>query len=223
MSKILQIAMAQLGVKEIKGREHTEQILNYSKEIGMSWVSEDETPWCSIFVNWVCKNAGAPMSKKANARSWVNVGTSTNDPRPGDVIVFWRESPTSWKGHVGFFIGFSADNTLVFCLGGNQGDSVSINAYSKDKVLRYQQIDVEPDNLGAPKGVLKKGSSGKEVFRLQILLNRFGYPCGDPDSRFGPKTESALKVFQADSGIAITGEYRKQSKTAFEEILNSTA
>lgn len=215
--------MREMGVKEVVGKAHNDRILDYAKEIGMGWVNDDETPWCSIFVNWVCKEAGADMSAKANARSWVNVGITTDEPHPGDVVVFWRESPTSWKGHVGFFLGFSSDLSLVFCLGGNQGNAVGINAYASDKVLRFQRVTKTEIEKKIPKGILKRGSRGKEVFQLQILLNHLGYNCGDPDEIFGGKTENALKLFQADHRITVDGSYKKADKTAIDERLNSTA
>jgi hypothetical protein len=37
------------------------------------------------------------------------VGTKVAYPEPGDIVVFWRESPQSWKGHVGIFTGISFD------------------------------------------------------------------------------------------------------------------
>lgn len=223
MSQLIEIAMKEMGVKEIVGKTHNNRILTYAKDIGMGWINDDETPWCSIFVNWVCKEAGVEMSSKPNARSWVKVGTTTKDPSPGDVVIFWRESPTSWKGHVGFFLGFSSDLSHVFCLGGNQGNAVGINAYASDKVLRFQRVTEKKIEKKIPKGILKRGSRGTEVFQLQILLNHLGYNCGDPDGIFGGKTENALKFFQADQRIAVDGTYSKADITAFDERMNSTA
>ncbi len=50
------------------------------------------------------------------------LGLPIDIPEFGDVVVFWRERRDSWKGHVGFFHGFSQDGTRVYCLGGNQGN-----------------------------------------------------------------------------------------------------
>ena len=86
------------------GGKTTQGFLQYFSEIGHSWVKDDETAWCSAFANWVCKKAGAARSGKLNARSWLKVGIQTHHPQKGDIVVFWRESPQSWKGHVAFFI-----------------------------------------------------------------------------------------------------------------------
>lgn len=116
---ILKIAASQLGTKEIRGSEDNPQIVKYSEESGITGIHNDEIPWCSAFVNWCAKQAKLPMSGKADARSWINIGISTQIPEPGDIVVFWRESLHSWKGHVGIFLGFNKNATRVFCLGGN--------------------------------------------------------------------------------------------------------
>lgn len=85
MDKILQIAVAELGQKEITGPQYNPTIINYAKEAGFTWVDDDETPWCSIFVNWVAKKAGLKASGKANARSWLLEGLNVDTaPEPGD-------------------------------------------------------------------------------------------------------------------------------------------
>ena len=55
MLDILQIASKEMGVTQIVGPEHNDRILQYASEIGMDWINDDETPWCSIFMNWVAK------------------------------------------------------------------------------------------------------------------------------------------------------------------------
>jgi len=46
--------------------------------------------------------------------------------------------------------------------------------------------------------ILKPGSSGPEVERLQLLLKAAGYDPGDIDSQYGPRTTAAVLAFQAD-------------------------
>ena len=69
MSELLKIATSQLGQKEISGPEDNPTIVNYAKEIGLSWINDDETPWCSVFVGWCALKAGLSYSKSALARS----------------------------------------------------------------------------------------------------------------------------------------------------------
>lgn len=49
--------------------------------------------------------------------------------------------------------------------------------------------------------VLRNGSTGSAVKKLQILLNGLGYNCGTVDGDFGAKTLAAVKSFQIHSGL----------------------
>ena len=102
---IITKALSEYGVKEVAGPNDNQRILKYFNELGFSGKElKDETAWCSAYANWVAKTAGFEFSGKLTARSWLAVGSSTNQPRIGDIVVLWRENPKSWKGHVGFFI-----------------------------------------------------------------------------------------------------------------------
>jgi uncharacterized protein (TIGR02594 family) len=136
---LIEIALQEYGTKEISGSEHNMDIVNYAKESGFEWVNDDETPYCSIFLNWVAMKANLQRSKKANARSWLFTGNKTKTPEIGDVVVFWRNSPESWQGHVGIFINFEGE-TGINVLGGNQSNEINISTYSKAKVLGYRKL-----------------------------------------------------------------------------------
>ena len=131
-------ALSQVGVREIRGKEHNPTILNYFEEIGEKWIKDDETAWCSAFANWVAKEAGAEMSNKLNARSWLNVGVRVEKPKLGNIVVLWRESVNSWKGHVGFFV--AERDGYIYILGGNQNNQVRIQAYPKERLLEYREL-----------------------------------------------------------------------------------
>lgn len=139
MNSLISTALSQYGVKEVKGSKDHPQILNYFKSLGFADSKfKDETAWCSAFANWVAKQAGYEYSNKLTARSWLAIGNSTSNPQPGDVVVLWREDPNSWKGHVGFLI--KETKRYVYLLGGNQGNSVSIKAYPKNRVLDIRKL-----------------------------------------------------------------------------------
>ena len=135
----LQIALSQYGVSEQNVGDNP-VILNYAKEAGIDGITNDEISWCSIFMNWVCFKAGLPMSKSPAARSWLNVGEQTTAPQTGDIVVLWRDSPDSWKGHVGIFINYSADKHMIFVLGGNQGNRVCIQSLSATMILQFRKL-----------------------------------------------------------------------------------
>jgi uncharacterized protein (TIGR02594 family) len=140
MKKLIEVAFSQYGVKEIVGKKHNPVVVNYFKEIGFKQIDNDETPWCSAFINWCALKSGLEknMSKKLNARSWLKVGNEIKDPVLGDIVIFWRENKDGWKGHVGIYINEDSKNINV--LGGNQGNEVCIKPYPKDRLLGYRRL-----------------------------------------------------------------------------------
>lgn len=218
---MIQIATQELGQKEISGDQHNQTIVDYAKESGFEWVNDDETPWCSIFVNWVAQKCGLKSSKKANARSWLLIGQKVDEvPEPGDVVIFWRESPQSWKGHVGFFFGYSQDASRVYCLGGNQGNQVSISAYDTNTVLGFRRLSPS-QLLILPEPTLARRDQGDQVKALQNALKIAGFNCGTSDGDYGPKTENAVKDLQSTSGfLEIDGKYGPNTKNYLNNILN---
>lgn len=220
MSKLLQVAFKELGQTEIPGSEHNPRIIAYAEQSNFPGIRDDETPWCSIFVNFCCDELNYERSGQANARSWLQVGDEPVIPKPGDIVVFWRENIHSWKGHVGFYLGHSQDRKKVFCLGGNQGNAVSIAGFDATKVLGYRRVGVE-SHLSIPQPVLQKGDKGEAVISLQNILNALGYNCGDADGHFGNKTIKALKLLQANNQLTIDGVYGNDSKSKIESLLQS--
>lgn len=138
---ILKMALTQYGVTEIKGANHNPTIVKYSADIGYKGIVDDETAWCSIFINWCAMKVGLERSNKLNARSWLGIGEEVSNPQPDDVVVFWRSSPDSWKGHVGLFISYSEDKKFIHCLGGNQNNQVKISPYSADRLLTFRRLN----------------------------------------------------------------------------------
>lgn len=117
-----------------------------------TWVEDDSTPWCSAFVNFIAWLLTMERSKSLAARSWLLVGRPVplGEAAPGfDVVVLKRGSGKqpgpevlSAPGHVGFFVGLSADGKSVQVLGGNQGDEVSIASFPTTQVLGVRRLHV---------------------------------------------------------------------------------
>lgn len=53
---------------------------------------------------------------------------------------------------------------------------------------------------------LARGAEGPAVLLLQRLLAEAGFSAGAIDGDFGPKTQAAVKAFQAHAGLAVTGQ-----------------
>lgn len=129
------IAHAEVGVHEVVGSGDNPRIVEYlrSTTLAAPEVSNDETPWCSAFVNWCVEKAGHAGTDSAWARSWLNWGKKTTNPSPGCVAVFRREVNS---GHVAFFVGES--NKGIRVLGGNQGNAVNISVYPTGRLLGFR-------------------------------------------------------------------------------------
>lgn len=222
MSDILKTAILEIGTKEIKGSSHNEKIIQYAKEAGMDWVNDDETPWCSTFVNWCAKQSGLELSGKANARSWMDVGDNVDsDPIPGDIVIFWRGSKDSWKGHVGIFMGFDKSNKFVFTLGGNQSNSVNISRYKYAQVLGFRRL--EKDNvIKLPLALMMAGDKGDSVKDLQNCMINLGYDLGKwgADSDYGNATTNAISLFQSDNALSVTGRYDEATENSLHSKLS---
>ena len=139
-TQLINIALAEYGVQEKAGHPSHPRILQYFKDIGHQWVTTDQTAWCSAYANWVALKAGCHRSGELTARSWLGVGKEISSPSLGSVVVYWRERKTSWKGHVGFFIGFSEQKDYIYTLGGNQNHSVCIRPYPTYRLLGFRDI-----------------------------------------------------------------------------------
>lgn len=126
-------------VREIPGKKHNNLIAGWTNRI-LSWAKDDEVPWCSSFINAMAEDAGLERSGKANARSWLSVGTPVKTPVISDVVIFWRSSPNSWKGHVGVFMGYRYDGKYIAVLGGNQSNEVNISLYPVSRLLGFRRL-----------------------------------------------------------------------------------
>lgn len=139
--KHILIALGESGQKEVVGNQDNPEILKYFDALGFDGSKlKDETSWCAAFANWVLKQAELPYQKTLNARSFLKLGEKIEEGNQalGDIVVFWRESKDSWKGHVAFYIR-ETDN-WIYCLGGNQSNTVKVSAYPKYRLLEYRRV-----------------------------------------------------------------------------------
>ena len=133
--KWLEIALLELGVKEIKGQSHNPRILEYHDTTTLHATS-DEVPWCSSFVNWCITKAGLIGTNSAAARSWEKYGERLKSPVLGCIVVMSRgDDPRS--GHVGFYIESVNHGKHINVLGGNQSDTVKLETFPVSRVIAY--------------------------------------------------------------------------------------
>lgn len=123
-----------IGTTEVKGQGNNPTILQLGQAAGIR-VSDDETPWCGLFVSHCIASTLPDEAMPANplgARQWLKFGNDVT-PQFGSTLVFWRESRESFKGHVGFY--WAEDDLHYHVLGGNQSDSVSVTRLIKSRLL----------------------------------------------------------------------------------------
>lgn len=132
-----------MGTREIPGPQHNPWIVKGWKRLGAGWFTDDETPWCGLFVAHCIDAFGLPYPKMfPRAKSWAKWGKPCGYV-VGAIGVFGRRG----GGHVGFLVGESADNFYV--LGGNQRNAVNIMPIAKSRLIatRWPQsvsIDDKP-------------------------------------------------------------------------------
>lgn len=131
----LEIAFAEVGVSTHPPGSSNPRITEYHSGTNIAGY-DDKASWCSSFVNWSLAQAGIPGTGSALARSWLEWGEPLEQPVVGCITVLWREQPTSWRGHVGYYL--REDEELVYLLGGNQLGQVREHFYPKATVLAHR-------------------------------------------------------------------------------------
>lgn len=116
------------GVVEVDGPESNPRIMEY---LGTTTIraTDDITPWCSAFVNWVAEQAGRTGTGSAASASWYNWGAELKKPVEGCLIGFIREDGS---GHIGFYTGKSGDGWYEI-LGGNQDNRIKLSKFKITK------------------------------------------------------------------------------------------
>ncbi len=130
------LAQRFVGVKETPGATSTPLVLAML-QLDDTWPASDAVPWCSAFTNWIAWLLRLPRSKSLAAKSWLTVGRpiTLEEAQPdSDIVVLTRLG----GGHVAFFAGLQGDDVLL--LGGNQKDSVCVEAFPKADVLGVRRL-----------------------------------------------------------------------------------
>lgn len=129
--KVLVEARKHIGVAEIVGKDHNPTILGWAEELGLKNIyTNDEIPWCGLFIAYVCYKAGKNVVEKPLwARNWNKWGVKQDKAMLGDILVFSRGS----GGHVGIYVG--EDSKCYHVLGGNQNNKVSVTRIVKSRCI----------------------------------------------------------------------------------------
>lgn len=140
LPKMVAQAIRLYGIIEGPGRADNPLIMSWAKELGLTATySNDAVPWCGLFMSIVAHRAGyTPPAKPLWAFNWRNFGNPVEKPMLGDILIKSRKTSTgAIAGHVTLVLG--EDATHYHCLGGNQGDAVTISRISKKSQLWFRR------------------------------------------------------------------------------------
>ncbi len=224
MQDLIKIAAAEIGITEIEGGLSNPRILEYARVAGFDgWYHNDDTPWCSVFLNWVTEIAGLERTRDGRASSWEKIGIEPRKPEPGDIALFVPVPGATHITHVGIFLGYSEDKTRIYLLGGNQSDQVNITAFSADTLVGFRRL--KP--VGTPAAleneeVLKRGDFGPKVKDLQDALKLAGFDVGTSDGDFGRLTEEGVKELQrSNPDLEVSGVFDAASRAHLATLLGN--
>jgi uncharacterized protein (TIGR02594 family) len=143
-----------LGTREILGSRSNPVILDWAGSLDIHYPGDD-VPWCGLFIAH-CIGSTLPDEILPNnplgAREWERFGDPT-EPRLGAIMVFWRESRQSGKGHVGLYTGEDKGGFRI--LGGNQSDKVCLTWIARERLTKARWPRTATSLAGGGPVVLK--------------------------------------------------------------------
>ena len=145
----LAVAIDELNAKarEIGGNNRGPFVKKY-----LNGIVPEGNPWCAGFVSF-CFSQNAekiPFPYTVGARNilqhfkkkgWAQAPSSDNAPEPGDVVVWWRESLPSGKGHIGLV--HQLRDGFLYTVEGNKSAKVQGFSYvfsRMDKLLGFGRV-----------------------------------------------------------------------------------
>lgn len=208
----LAAAWAEFGVRERAGRAKEPRVLAYFREAGRKDVSDDAVPWCAAFVGAMLKRAGYDGTGSLMARSYLSWGRALDEPMAGAIAVMKRGANPA-HGHVAFVVGTT--DRLVFLLGGNQGDAVSVAAFEASRILGYRwppEASVKtPETKPAVQRNTEHNSSGIFAPALAHVLQMEGGYSNDPHDPGGPTNRGiTLAVYAQFKGVTVDAVSRSR-------------
>jgi len=168
---------------------------------------------------------------------WKNLKSKTvafKNLRPCDLI-YWNFKSGRTVSHCALYIG---GGKIIHTTSKSNPLRVDSSGYSASKRVgcvrpltnaQYDSLVYYKNDKGDDIG-LKKGDAGEPVEGLQRALVLLGYDLGDYgqnkdgiDAKFGSVTEAAVKAFQTDKGLPVTGVVDSATAAAIMDALSAKA
>lgn len=199
--------------------------------------------WCQAFVDWCFIKAFGVDDAKKLLYVFTNYTPTGSDafkkrgryikrgkgtPKRGDVIYFYSTSKGR-IGHVG--IVYKVSGKTVYTIEGNtsgasnlitNGGGVRKKSYSMSSsyIDGYGSVDYAAIGDTVVEG-LHRGDEGSAVRKMQEALLLWDAKClpeYGADGDFGSETEKALKAYQKEAGLPVTGIYDEATRKALTSI-----
>ena len=192
-----------------------------------TWVSSDQSTW----EDWLDSSLSTEAPRQAataapGAQSW---NTSTEDYNSGYPVLRVGSTGSDVSDlqarlvELGYYSG-TIDGKYA---AGTQAAVMEFqerNGLTADGIAGRQTQDLLYSGAAQPKVIsasaqtqnyilLKNGSSGLEVRKLQGRLAELGYYAGGVDGIYGDSTASAVKAFQRGNGLSADGQAGEQTQT----------
>jgi uncharacterized protein (TIGR02594 family) len=142
------------GLKDL-GFHETGDNQGIESFIAQAHCGELGDPWCAIWANAKLEQSGIRGTRSPSSQSFRHDPNFVvlDGPALGAIAVYWRGSPDSGLGHVGFYMGETA--TQILTLGGNESDAVRKQFEPKSKLRGYWW----PKSVPLPQGGVIKVTS----------------------------------------------------------------
>lgn len=217
------------------------KMINFSRQqVGLPYVFGASGPKgfdCSGLTKRAAAQIGLDLYHGATTQ-W-NRGTATGPPErygyfdqtgpietlPTDRVAFlFNQDKTAAKltmAHTGLYDGAGR----VVQAGGYGGKGVHDNPIDRRRWSHWATLSpfwAEKDGDDAVDTTLRQGSIGEAVRRLQLGLISLGYDVGkstQADGKFGPATSAAVRKFQSDEGLDVTGVWSVFEQNALDNAL----
>ena len=225
----LALAWDDLGVAETPGAQHTQPVLAYYADVGHAQISTDETAWCAAFLGSCLQRAGIASTRSLLARSYLDWGEPAPSPRIGAIAVLSRGNDPA-LGHVGFVVGSTPADIIL--LGGNQGDAVTVEVFSRARLLALRWPSATAAS-NAPPPVIPEAEPREAIgdpapdtnfeHALAHILEMEGGWADDPYDPGSPTNFGiTLATYADDKGVAIGAENFAALKSELKSIRSST-
>lgn len=124
-------------------------------------------------------------------------------------LVFVQKGST--MSHTGIYVG---GDQVIHASGHNSG------VISSPMPRSWTHYAVPIGLEGETNMILQRGSKGDSVKRMQFLLSELGYsfPQFGTDGDYGSETEAAVRAFQADHALPVTGIWDEHNQAMAEDL-----